>query len=151
MPDTPPTQSAPFGTQQQRRRGRPFPKGNPGRRLGAKNKATLIAASLLQGEAEQLVRTAVEIAKGGDKDMLKFLLSRVLPKERSVRLDLPVLDLASDAIDAIAALTHAVSAGELTPSEGAAVGSLIASFSRAIDISELAERIGRLEAELQPS
>jgi hypothetical protein len=36
--------------------------------------------------------------------------------------DLPVLDFASDAVDALATLTAAVSAGELTPSEGAALG-----------------------------
>jgi hypothetical protein len=143
MTDTGPTENG-------RGRGRPFVKGNRGRRLGSKNKTTLIAASLLAGEAEQLLRAAIEIAKAGDKDMLKFLLARVLPKERAIRLDLPVLDYASDAVEAFATVTAAVSAGELTPSEGAALGSLIGSYSRTIDTSELEEEIDRLEDKLRP-
>jgi hypothetical protein len=75
----------------------------------------VIAASLLAGEAEHLVRTAIDIAKAGDKDMRKFLLRRVLPRERAIRLDLPDLHHSSDAVDALATVTAAVSAGELTP------------------------------------
>ena len=83
------------------RRGRPFEDGNPGRKPGAKNKATLIAASLLADEEEALTRKAIELAKAGDKDMLKFLLGRVLPKERAVRLELPAVKTAADAVDAL--------------------------------------------------
>ena len=70
-------------------RGRPFVAGNSGRKPGSKNKTTLVAESLLEGETEELVRTAVALAKGGDVAMLKFLLGRILPKERSVRVELP--------------------------------------------------------------
>ena len=69
------------------RRGRPFEKGNGGRRPGSKNRTTLVAEALLKGEEEALVRKAIELAKAGDVQMLKFLLDRILPKERSVRLD----------------------------------------------------------------
>jgi hypothetical protein len=130
-------------------RGRPFAPGNPGRRFGSKNKASLIAASLLADETEELLRIAIDIAKAGDKDMLKFLLGRVLPKERAIRLDLPLMDFASDAVDALAAVTDAVSAGELTPSEGAALGSLIGSCSRTINTLELEVKIESLEAKLK--
>ena len=37
-------------------RGRPFPKGNGGRKPGSKNRTTLIATALLAGEEEELVR-----------------------------------------------------------------------------------------------
>ncbi len=43
--------------------GRPFAKGNPGRRRGSKNRTTLIAASLLEGEADEIVRKGLELAK----------------------------------------------------------------------------------------
>ena len=43
-------------------RGRPFEKGNPGRPEGARNKATLAAQVLLDGEAENITRKAVELA-----------------------------------------------------------------------------------------
>jgi hypothetical protein len=37
-------------------RGRPFAKGNPGRRKGARHRATVAAEALLDGEAEALTR-----------------------------------------------------------------------------------------------
>src|SRR5438105_11799707 len=82
-----------------------------------KSKVKLTAASILAGEAEQLLRTAIEMAKAGDKDMLKFLLARSLPKERAIRLDLPVLDYASDAVDALSKVAGAVRNGDVTPAE----------------------------------
>jgi hypothetical protein len=51
-------------------RGRPFAKGasgNPaGRPVGSRNKATLLALQLLEGETEALTRKAVEQALEGD-------------------------------------------------------------------------------------
>jgi hypothetical protein len=69
-------------------RGRPFLKGNPGRKPGSKNRTTVIAAALLEGEAEALVRKAVELAKGGDRQMLKVLLGTLLPRGRLITIDL---------------------------------------------------------------
>jgi hypothetical protein len=47
-------------------RGRPFAKGNPGRKPGSKNKTTLIGEALLKEAEEQLLRKAIEMAKAGD-------------------------------------------------------------------------------------
>jgi hypothetical protein len=66
-------------------RGRPFVNGNAGRRPGSRNRTTAVAAALLEGEAEELVRKAVDLAKAGDVPMLKFLLSRILPRERPIK------------------------------------------------------------------
>ena len=44
-------------------RGRPFAVGNPGHKVGSKNRTTVLAAALLAGEAQPLVRKAVEIAQ----------------------------------------------------------------------------------------
>jgi hypothetical protein len=76
--------------------GRPFANGNPGRPPGSKNRTTLLAAELLEGEAEALVRKGVELAKAGDVVMLKFFLDRMLPRERLIKLDLPHMDTADD-------------------------------------------------------
>jgi hypothetical protein len=81
-------------------RGRPFANGNAGRRPGSRNRATVIACALLEGETKQLVRKAVELAKGGDVPMLKFFLGRLLPRERVVKLDLPHMEFADDAVEA---------------------------------------------------
>ncbi len=84
-------------------RGRPFANGNPGRKPGSKNRTTAVATALLDGEAEELVRKAVDLAKAGDVPMLKFLLSRILPRERPVKLDLPPMNFADDAVVALGA------------------------------------------------
>ena len=63
--------------------GRPFQKGNGGRRPGSRNRTSLVAEALLKGEETELVRKAIELAKAGDTQMLKFLLDRILPKDRS--------------------------------------------------------------------
>jgi hypothetical protein len=68
-------------------RGRPFEKGNGGRRPGSRNRTTLVAEALLKGEEVELVRKAIELAKAGDTQMLKFLLDRILPKDRSVHVE----------------------------------------------------------------
>jgi hypothetical protein len=130
-------------------RGRPFADGNRGRRPGSKNRTTAIAEALLRGEEVELVRTAIELAKGGDVQMLKFLLDRILPKDRRVRLDLPSLDGARDATEAIAQLVRAVAEGEIAPSEGAAVAQLISAYSRALDVAELQVQIDELRRDLE--
>jgi hypothetical protein len=130
-------------------RGRPFQKGNPGRPPGSKNRATLIASTLLEEDAEKLLQVALKLALDGDKDMLKFLLGRLLPKERTVRLDLQPIITTADAIEALAHVTGAVANGEISPSEGAAVGSLLTSYSRTIEIEDIDLRLDQLEHQLR--
>ena len=127
--------------------GKQFGPGNSGRKPGSKNRATLFAASLLTGEAEHLLRKAIELAKTGDKDMLKFLLNRILPKERTIRLSLPMLEHANDAVTSIARVTRALAEGELTPSEVAAISTFIGNASSSILVRELDEKIDRLDKE----
>jgi hypothetical protein len=131
-------------------RGRPFAKGNPGRPRGSKNRTTAIAQALLADEETELVRKGIEVAKAGDVQMLKFLLDRVLPKDRLIKIDIPRLDFADDAIDGMGAISDAIAQGQITPSEGAALSSMISGYSRTIDIWELSRRIESIEASLKP-
>ena len=63
-----------------------FTTGNPGRKPGARHKATRAALSLLDGEAEALSRKAVELALGGDAAALRLCLERIEPSRVSRRL-----------------------------------------------------------------
>jgi hypothetical protein len=130
-------------------RGRPFTAGNAGRKLGSKNRVTVIASSLLEGETEALVRKAVELAKAGDRDMLKFLLGRVLPRERTIKFDLPPMDFADDGVAALGSIMRAVSEGGLTPSEGAALAQIVNSYTAAIDLADAVKRLDVLEAKIK--
>jgi hypothetical protein len=131
-------------------RGRPFEKGNPGRPRGSKNRTTAIAQALLADEETELVRKAIDLAKAEDVQMLKFLLDRLLPKERLIKLDIPRMDFADEAIDAMAAISGAIAEGQITPSEGAALSSMISGYSRTLDVAELSKRIEAIEVSLNP-
>ena len=67
-------------------RGRPWQKGqsgNPaGRRRGSRNKATLMAALYLDGEAVGLARKAVEMAYAGDTLAMRLCLERTIAPRR---------------------------------------------------------------------
>jgi hypothetical protein len=131
-------------------RGRPFAKGNPGRPRGSKNRTTAIAQALLADEETELVRKAIDLAKAEDVQMLKFLLDRLLPKERLIKVDIPRLDFADEAIDAMAAISGAIAEGQITPSEGADLSSMISGYSRTLDVAELSKRIEAIEVSLNP-
>jgi len=129
-------------------RGRSSARGNSGRKPGSKNRATLVTAALLEGEADDLVRTAVALAKAGDVPMLKFLLGRILPRERLIKLDLPPMEFADDAVEALGHIMRAVAEGRISPSEGAALAALINSQTHAIDMADVVKRLDSLEAKI---
>jgi Family of unknown function (DUF5681) len=132
-----------------RGRGRPFEKGrsgNPGgRRRGSRNKATLVAAGLLAGEAEALTRKAVEMALAGDSTALRLCLDRVLPpcRERTVEFRLPSIKNArtgevrpQDISRAMNAVILALAHGEITPSEAERVAGVVETFVGAIETTK---------------
>jgi hypothetical protein len=92
------------------------------------------------------VRKGLEIAKAGDVAMLKFFLTRLLPRERAITIDLPKMETADDAVDALATIMAAVCAGGIAPGEAASLAALVNSYARAIDIADLVKRIEALEA-----
>ena len=115
-------------------RGQPFEKGrsgNPaGRRRGSRNRATLAAAVLLEGESEALTRKAVELALAGDPVALRLCIERILPvcRERAVRLALPPIKGASDVSAAANAVTSALARGALTPGEAERIAIVVVHF-----------------------
>ena len=132
--------------------GRPFLKGqsgNPaGRPRGSKNRKTLIAELLLEGEADRLARKAVDLALGGSEAALRLCLDRLIAprRERSVRFQLPPLEDAGDIAAAMIAVTEAVADGTLTPGEASALSQTVDTFLRAIDARDFEARLKRLEA-----
>jgi hypothetical protein len=132
-------------------RGRPFPKGrsgNPkGRPPGARNAVTVLAEQILDGEAEALIRKVVHKAKRGNLPALRICIDRILPprRERPVHFAMPELNSVSDASKAVSALMSAVARGELAAGEAAELAKLIETYVRAVEATELEQRLLNLE------
>jgi hypothetical protein len=134
-----------------KQRGKPFRKGqsgNPaGKPKGARHRMTVAAESLLDGEAEALTRKVIELAKEGDTIALRLCLERILPprKDRHVAFDLPKIESPAEAVIASAAILGAVADGNLTPSEAGEIFKLIEGFLKTLELTEIEERLRRLE------
>ncbi len=130
-------------------RGKPFEPGNSGRPKGARNKATLALEALLDGEAEALTRKAIDMALEGDTTAMRLVMDRIVPprKDRPVLFPLPKLETPADAVKATAALVEAVASGDLTPSEADDLSRLVDRFVRAVETTDVLERLESLEAE----
>lgn len=123
-------------------RGRPFEKGqsgNPaGRPLGARNRATLAAQTLLDGQLEAITQKAADQALQGDINAIRLCLQHGLPprREQPIEFELEKLESIHDAIDAIADVISAVSVGKITVGEGIAIVGLIEAYGRACRASQ---------------
>jgi hypothetical protein len=132
-------------------RGRHFLKGqsgNPaGKRPGTRNRATIIAEAMLDCETRPLLRGAIEDAKGGDGVMSRFCISRIIGprRDRPVHFELPPIESAADLKTAMTAVTSAVANGELTIREAWEFSQTLDTFIRAIDATEFATQLERLE------
>ena len=126
----------------------PGQSGNPnGRPPGSRNKTTVAIEQLLEDAAETIARKAIELAKSGDTALIRLCLNRLSPprRDRHIPFALPEIHTPADALDAVAAITNAVAAGELTPSEAASLSQLAANYAKAIEVVDLEERLCRLE------
>jgi len=140
-----------FLQKQQKQQGRPFEKGrsgNPaGRPRGCRNRSTLAAQVLLQGEAEALTRKAVELALGGDPTALRLCLDRLIAphRERLVPLALPPMRKPADLAAAMEAIAAAVARGLLAPAEAAELAKVVDTFANAIEVRDFDSRLRALE------
>lgn len=128
-------------------RGRPFAKGNPGRPRGTRDRRAAFAEALMLDDVEGVVTTLLAAAKAGDTAAAKLILDRVLPlrRGRPVVFEMPEINDAASAGHALAAITKAVSNGNLTPEEAQAVATVVQTRRRALETIELEARIAALE------
>ena len=127
---------------------KPGQSGNPkGKPKGARNHATRAVLAMLDGEAEVLTRTAIDLAKNGDITALRLCLERLAPpaKDSPITVALPQLKSAADASKAMSAIVAAMASGEITPAEAAAVAGVIETYRRTIETADLEARIDELE------
>lgn len=87
------------------------------------------------------------MALEGDTTALRLCLERIAPPRRDapVTFDKPRMETACDAAKAAGGVLEAVALDELTPIEGAHVMSLIETYRRTLETSELECRVAALE------
>jgi hypothetical protein len=135
-----------------RPRGRPFRKGesgNPaGRPLGSRNRSTLAAQLLLDGEAAALTRKALDLALAGDPVALRLCLSRIVAprRDRTVEFALPPIRDVADIAAAMTAVAVAAANGIVTPREGYELAQMVETVIRAIEAGDFERRLQRAEA-----
>ena len=122
--------------------------GNPrGRPRGAKHKTTLLLESLIDDEGETIIKKLIALAKKGNLLAIKLVVERLLPakKDRAVSVALPSIKDAAGLPRLTSAILAAVSEGELTTTEAAALSALVMNHVKTLETAELSARIDRLE------
>jgi Family of unknown function (DUF5681) len=147
----PPIKSALITEPKNNGRFKPGNNANPkGRPLGSRHKKTVLLDTLLDAEGPAIIRAIIEAAKSSDPTAMKLCAERINPprKGRPVVLDLPKIETAADVVAALSAITSAVASGHISPEEGEAYASLVETTRRAIETSELQQRLEALEERL---
>jgi hypothetical protein len=103
--------------------------------------------SLLEGEAEQLTRKAIELALGGDITALRLCLERLIPprKDRPIHLVLPPIENVQQISVAMARVSTAIGEGEITPIEGEVLSNILAAHKDVLVTAGLERRMDELE------
>ncbi len=128
-------------------------RGNPaGRPHGSRNKASIAADTLLDGEAEALTRKAIDLALAGDTVALRLCMERICPhrRDRSIKIKMPRVETPQDVLRAVATVVGAVGRGAITPSEGQALASLIETQRKAIELVQIEQRLAAVEQSVEP-
>jgi len=122
---------------------KPGQSGNPNGRPKDKTPATLLRKSI-NGDMPEIIRTLVDLAKGGDVQAAKVLLDRVCPslKPQAMPISLPVNGSLTEQGNEI---IRATMSGQIPPDIGSQLITALANQSRIIEINELTKRIEILE------
>jgi hypothetical protein len=128
-------------------RFRPGASGNPaGKRPGTRNRATMLAALLREGEAEAIGRQVIDMAVAGDRVAARFCAERIEPKPRgrAIQLDIPQGESpAGEVVATFNAALRAMNAGEITPEEAVTVARFLDGRIRVLRAWQLEQKLTR--------
>jgi hypothetical protein len=122
---------------------KPGQSGNPKGRPKDKTPATLLRKSIAD-DMPEIIKTLVELAKGGDVQAAKVLLDRICPalKPQAMPISLPVNGSLSEQGGEI---IRATMAGQIPPDIGSQLITALANQAKIVEIDELIKRIEILE------
>lgn len=132
---------------------KPGNKFSKGRKARSQNKVTIAAKNLLEGEVEELTRTAIESAKNGNTQMLQFCLARVGPppvKDAPVDLKgMPECKDLGSAIELSNFILQKLEANEITPSQAQMLFSIVDKHIGVLQRSDVEARLEAMEEMLE--
>ncbi len=130
-------------------RFKPGQSGNPlGKPKGAKHASTKLRDAIAS-DLQAIVAALVEKAKEGDTAAAALLFSRTLPPLRPMS-DSPEVPLSGSTLDERAeAVTSAALSGQISPTGATELMGLLTQQARIHEVSELAERLERIENALK--
>ena len=130
-------------------RFKPGQSGNPsGKPKGVKHASTKLRDAIAC-DLHTIVAALVEKAKDGDTAAAALLFSRTLPplRPQSEAPDTPLRGVSLD--ERAEAISSATLAGQISPTTAAELMSVLTAHARITEISELAERLERIETALR--
>ena len=125
----------------------PGQSGNPsGRPQGSRNKATLIAEQLIDGQAEELVKMCISMAKKGDTTAMKIMMDRLIPprRDRSIQLGLPDVKTPKDVLSTIGIVIKSIGDGKLDADQAKTLAGILEVQRKSIETVEIEQRITAL-------
>lgn len=130
---------------------KPGQSGNPtGRPVGARNKATMLALAIMEGELDGIVRSVITAAKGGNIGAARLVLEKLVPsaKSRPLAISLPDMTTISGCRDAQSDIIKAMSDGSILPDEAEAISALVEHQRRGLESEQVEARLAAIEEKL---
>ena len=132
-------------------RFQPGQSGNPaGRPVGSRNKATILAETVIDSHLEAVTEAQCRKALEGSERAQRFLIARAVApaRHRPVTIDLPETVMLDGLLAAHEEVTRLFAAGELTTDEAKTATGLFESHRRTLETAEFARRLDAIEAQL---
>jgi Family of unknown function (DUF5681) len=126
---------------------KPGQSGNPNGRPKDKTPATLIRKSIADGLPE-IIKALIAKAKEGDVAAAKVLLDRVCPALKPQALPIS-LRVNGGLVEQGDEVIRATLAGEIPPDIGSQLIAALSNQGKLIDLEELADRLKRIERQLE--
>ncbi len=131
-------------TEQRKAGWSPGQSGNPAGRPRGSGEVAKIRAGIAE-RIPEMIDAMMEKALSGDVGAARLLMERVVPPLKPAEEPQPLTLPDGTLTDQGRAVLGSVAAGELAPSQGAALLGAIGSLARLVEIDELAARVAALE------
>lgn len=118
-----------------------------GRPKGSRNRAKLLAQSMMHDDTEAIFGKLLELAKQGNMAALKFCAERIVPRMTSetVDIELPRAETIEGVAAAQGAVVEAMACGEIDPDQAKTVAGVLELRRKSLESEQFEERIGAME------